>query len=846
MPMSAAKLSRTCQLTQGAMRLMDSLRILLLEDSLLDAEMIQTTLLEGGIHSELVRVESRSDFVKALKTDSFDLVLCDYFLPSFDGLSALGIAKMLCPDLPFILVSAGLGEELAIEALKQGATDYVLKHRLGRLVPSVHRALKEAKERRERLQAEKALHLSEARYRSLANAVSQLLWVNDANGKIQFFNQRWQEYTGIADLELGVGLWREVIHPDDFQPTSAVRNNAIAAGEAYEVECRLKRFDQTYRWHLARIVPLKDDQGQVLYWYGTATDIEDMKQIMAGQRFLAEASSVLASSLNYQITLTNVAQLAVPFLADYCFFDVITPEETIDRVAWHHVNPARREWLNQIPNPIPTLDAVHHLSDQHPVANVLLHGETLFKAVITEDCLRSIATSNEHFQFMQAAELRSFITVPLVVQGRILGALSLCFTADSNRHYTQSDLTLVNELAHRAALALDNAQLYQQAQNANRAKDQFLAVLSHELRTPLNPILGWSKLLQTAGKNESILIRGLEAIERNAKLQTQLIEDLLDISRILRGKLRLDIGKVDLKAAIEMSLETVRLAAEAKSIQIQTAFEPVGYVSGDFSRLQQVAWNLLSNAVKFTPEGGQVFVSLRRVGSCAQIQVSDTGKGIASGFLPYIFDYFRQADSKTTRKFGGLGLGLAIVRHIVEMHGGTAEASSPGENQGATLTVKLPLLKDKGERQGQMTEHCAVVHPESDDTQDSLQNVHILVVDDEPNSLELMVSILEYAGATVTAAASGLEALEMLMHIQPDLVISDIGMPHMNGYELIKEIQAIVSEAGKSIVAIALTAYVEEIYQQEAIENGFQLHFAKPVKPNELVQTIAMLIENRN
>ncbi|PSB64323.1 hypothetical protein C7B61_12365 [filamentous cyanobacterium CCP1] len=428
----------------------------------------------------------------------------------------------------------------------------------------------------------------------------------------------------------------------------------------------------------------------------------------------------------------------------------------------------------------------------------------------------------------------------------MLGALSLCFTADSNRHYTQSDLTLVNELAHRAALALDNAQLYQQAQNANRAKDQFLAVLSHELRTPLNPILGWSRLLQTAGKNESILIRGLEAIERNAKLQTQLIEDLLDISRILRGKLRLDIGKVDLKAAIEMSLETVRLAAEAKGIQIQTEFEPVGYVSGDFSRLQQVAWNLLSNAVKFTPEGGQVFVSLRQVGSCAQIQVSDTGKGITSGFLPYIFDYFRQADSKTTRKFGGLGLGLAIVRHIVEMHGGTAEASSPGENQGATLTVKLPLLKDKGERQGQMTEHWAVVHPESDDTQDSLQNVHILVVDDEPNSLELVVSILEYAGATVTAAASGLEALETLVHIQPDVVISDIGMPHMNGYELIKEIQAIVSEAGKSIVAIALTAYVEELYQQEAIENGFQFHFAKPIKPNELVQTIAMLIENRN
>jgi signal transduction histidine kinase len=346
--------------------------------------------------------------------------------------------------------------------------------------------------------------------------------------------------------------------------------------------------------------------------------------------------------------------------------------------------------MQQITNHLPHLE--HR---QHPVVQALIDGKESFQAIVTEEWLKTIALSAEHLQFMQMAQLRSFITVPLKMQNRILGALSFCFTADSNRSYTKADLALVRELAHRSALALDNAQLYQQAQAANRAKDQFLAVLSHELRTPLNPILGWAKLLQTTRKDEATVLRGLEAIERNARLQTQLVEDLLDISRILRGELRLQIEKVELKPVIEQALETIRLAADAKSIHLQTEFAPqAGYVAGDAKRLQQVVWNLVSNAVKFTPEGGQIRVKLHYTNGCVQIQVRDTGKGITADFLPYVFDYFQQADSKTTRKFGGLGLGLAIVRHIVEMHGGTVEATSPGVDQGTLLKVQLPLLKD--------------------------------------------------------------------------------------------------------------------------------------------------------
>jgi PAS domain S-box-containing protein len=973
MSISVAKLTksdRAWQSKQGAKQLMDSLRILLLEDSLLDAELIQNTLVDGGINGEFIRVDNCKDFVDALETDSFNLILCDYSLPGFDGSSALDLAQVRCPNIPFILVSAALGEELAIETLKRGATDYVLKHRLGRLVPSVRRALRETRERKERLQAEQALResearfqrlvanmpgmiyqyspcingseafsyvssgvrdlfgvepeaaiqdanviwsqihpddlpslresiaisvqqslpwqwegrivsqsgevkwiqgksrpqqfpgykvwdglliditdrkqteqalrLSENRYRSLANAIPQLLWVNDADGEMQFFNQRWQAYTGIVDLTLGVELWHEVIHPDDLQSMSKIRDTAIAAGEPYEIECRLKRFDQTYRWHLARIVPLKDELGQVLYWYGTATDIDDIKQIVAGQRFLAEASSALAASLNYQTTLNNIAQLAVPFLADYCFFDVVTSEETIERVAWHHVNPAKREWMSQIQNHIPSLEG-----SQHPVAQVLLQGKSMLQAVVTDEWLHSIAINPEHLQFMQAAQLRSFITVPLMVQSRILGALTFCFTADSHRHYTQADLALANELAHRAALALDNAQLYQQAQDANRAKDQFLAVLSHELRTPLNPIMGWAKLLQSTQKDPATVLRGLQAIERNAKLQTQLIEDLLDISRILRGELRLHISKVDLKPAIEKALETVHLAAEAKSIQIQTQFDAnVGYVAGDAGRLQQVVWNLLSNAVKFTPEGGRVDVSLKRVDSYAQIQVKDTGKGITSGFLPYIFDYFRQADSKTTRKFGGLGLGLTIVRHIVEMHGGTVQAVSSGEGQGTLLTVTLPLLKETVGWIKAISQNSASPAPETNHSiLHSLENVRVLVVDDEADTLELLTSVLRYAGATVTAVASATDALSVFAQSKPDILVSDISMPGMDGYELMRRIKRMASAIGETIAAIALTAYAEEVHEQQALAAGFQQHMTKPVKPDELVQAIAMLVE---
>jgi PAS domain S-box-containing protein len=384
----------------------------------------------------------------------------------------------------------------------------------------------------------------------------------------------------------------------------------------------------------------------------------------------------------------------------------------------------------------------------------------------------------------------------------------------------------------RERLLKSEQQAREEAQVANRIKDEFLAVLSHELRSPLNPILGWSKLLKTGNLNAVKATQAITTIERNAKLQAELIEDLLDVSRILQGKLRLNVTPVNLAFTIQSAIETVRLSAEAKSIILHTHFPPEKLqVSGDATRLQQIIWNLLSNAVKFTPPEGEIFVQLEQVNHQAQILVRDTGKGIKPEFLPYMFDYFRQEDGATTRKFGGLGLGLAIVRHLVELHGGTVTASSEGEDLGTTFTLTLPLTQS----------------PDRHETAPStplvnLNGVRTLIVDDEQDSREFIAFVLEQAGAQISVATSAAEAIAMLSQSQPDVLLSDVGMPDMDGYMLMQQIRALPIEQGGNIRAIALTAYAGDFNQQRAIEAGFQKHIAKPVEPELLIREVASLM----
>jgi PAS domain S-box-containing protein len=433
---------------------------------------------------------------------------------------------------------------------------------------------------------------------------------------------------------------------------------------------------------------------------------------------------------------------------------------------------------------------------------------------------------------------------------RLIAGLSLDIT-DRKRTELERDHLLERERAARA-----------EAEHANRVKDEFLAILSHELRSPLTPILAWAQLLQTRKLNSSKTAEALATIERYAKLQTQLIDDLLDIAKILRGKLNINVTPVNLAFVIEAAIDTVKATAVAKSVSIHSVLSPIGPISGDAVRLQQIVWNLLSNAIKFTPSGGTVEVRLEQVGikneelsmehenghsvpnpqfsvpnsqfsSYAQITVTDTGKGINPNFLPHIFESFQQEDASTTREYGGLGLGLAIARHLVEAHGGTIWAESAGEDQGATFTVRLPLLASK---------------PESHQSDQSskpkldLTGIRVLTVDDDPDTRELITVLLTQYGADVLTVASATEALKNLELFQPDVLISDIGMPEVDGYSLIQQVRALPLKKGEQIPAIALTAYAREEDHQHVLTSGYQWHITKPFDPEQVVRVVMVLV----
>ena len=413
-------------------------------------------------------------------------------------------------------------------------------------------------------------------------------------------------------------------------------------------------------------------------------------------------------------------------------------------------------------------------------------------------------------------------------------------------------LRTLNEAANKARAeaekaAAENERLFRQAEESSRLKEEFLATISHELRTPLSAILGWTRMLRLGQLSNENVTKALETIERNARAQAQLVDDLLDVSRIITGKLRMDVRPADPHSFIDAAVEAVMPAADAKGVRLQKVVD-TGLLSipGDPVRLQQVVWNLLSNAIKFTPRGGRVQIRSERVNSHLEIVVSDTGQGIAADFLPHVFDRFRQADQKTSRQHGGMGLGLAIVRHLVELHGGTVQASSDGEGKGATFTVVLPIAPIY-----QVDSSGGRVHPGArnllpqDDPTDRLDGLTILVVDDEPDTRELLKQGLEYCGAQVRVAGSAAEAIDALNASVPDILISDIGMPVTDGYDLIRQVRRLPAARGGKVAAIALTAYTRIEDRLQALRAGYDMHVPKPAELTELV-TVAASVARRN
>ncbi len=434
------------------------------------------------------------------------------------------------------------------------------------------------------------------------------------------------------------------------------------------------------------------------------------------------------------------------------------------------------------------------------------------------------------------------MAVPMAVMGRIIGTIEV--QSYQSGVYRPEHVTAMSMAANLTAVAIENVRLLklertarQAAEESNRLKDEFLATVSHELRTPLTAILGWSRLLEDGSVDDVVSKQAIETICRNAKAQAQIVDDILDVSRIITGNLYLDLHPLELAPVVKSAINVVRPTADAKGIQIDARLSATrAMVSGDANRLQQVIWNLLSNAVKFTFSGGRVTVKLSQVASTVEISVSDTGQGISREFMPYVFDRFRQADSTTTRHHGGLGLGLAIARHLVEIHGGWIKAESAGEGRGATFTIKLPVI-DAGVKAAAVysdaREQTAAIAPQL------LSGVNVLLVDDDSDTLKLMTTALTRRQATVTAVSSAGEAIKAIRLRRPDVLVSDIAMPDEDGYGLIQKIRLLEADESDSIPAVAITAYAKEEDRERALSSGFQIYLAKPVELTELISVVA-------
>jgi PAS domain S-box-containing protein len=708
---------------------------------------------------------------------------------------------------------------------------------------------------------EEALRASEERFRAIFNQAAVGMAIASLDGYFSEFNARFVEILGYTAEELHGLTFAEITHPEDLEETWR-RVRALLEGELahYQHEKRYMRKDGAVVWSLTRVTVLRDRWSRPERFVGVIEDITERKNAEAALHeetrtleLLNKTGSALAANLDLQTLVQSITDAATDLSgAQFGSFFYNTTDENGDAFLLYTLSGAPREAFEAFGRPRAT-----------SLFGPTFRGEAPIRC---DDVLADPRYGKwaPHYGMPKGhLPVRSYLAAPVVSRsGEVIGGLF--FGHSRTGVFTERDERLITGVAAQAAIAIDNARLYEasqkaaeerqallereraaraEAERASTSKDEFLATLSHELRTPLSAILGWAQLLRITEPSETDLRTGLETIERNARIQTQLIEDLLDMSRITSGKLRLDVQPVVPLLFVEAAIDTVRPAAEAKGVRIEKVLDPAaGPISGDSSRLQQAVWNLLSNAIKFTPKGGKIQVVLERVDSHIEISVADTGIGINPEFLPHVFERFRQADASSTRSFGGLGLGLSIVKHLVELHGGTAQAKSEGEGRGSTFCICLPLaVVHRSPAAYGVHPTVSASVPTRFDTVD-LAGIRVLVVDDERDARELIARVLVECKAEVFTAAGADEALQVARASPPHVLISDIGMPDVDGYELLKRFRAIDANAAGKIPAIALTAFARSQDRTRALRAGFLVHVAKPVEPAELIATVASVV----
>ncbi len=627
---------------------------------------------------------------------------------------------------------------------------------------------------------------------------------------------------------------------------------ALEQKKEYNIEYRAVWSDGSIHWIAARGRGFYDETGKPVRMLGTAQDISEAKHREAERQY-AEAQ-LQERSEHIQLlfeTSRDLLSTTQPLSLINSLFAKLKPIIGLD-VYFNYVLDEEKQLLH----------LMFHGGISEELAREIEWLEVGYGICGTVAQQRSqvvhfdLQHSNHTSEILRSLGLTAYSCQPLIAQGKLFGTLG--FGSQSRTTFTTAETKLFQALCDQIAIALERAELVSSLQQQtedlsqlNRLKDEFLAALSHELRTPLNPILGWTTLMRSQRLTPAKATEALAIIERNTRQQIALVENLLDVSSAIQGKLNLQFQEVDLTLMLNAAIDTVRIASQAKDIAIECqgllSFQPIG----DGDRLQQVFWNLLSNAIKFTPPGGKVNVQLSSLvddnaNGYAQVCISDNGIGIDAEFLPHVFERFQQADGTSTRKYGGLGLGLAIVQHLVELHGGTITASSPGIGQGATFTVKLPVRSPEGLHSDRPLQETikGLVDSSSPQNTPPTQLTHnsrlrTLLIDDDPDNLDLLRFLLQENGAIVTATISPPEALRLIQDNPPDVIISDISMPEMNGYQLMRQIRALPQ--GDRIPAIALAAFARHEDRQEALNAGFQAYIAKPVDPFELLSSLAKL-----